>query len=168
VNLTFAQWKALGFEADGLFGDPLLQADYTLSTGSPAINHGFEIGTICAYDKAGTLRPQMGVVDMGALESFFAGKMQENTLHVVYELSQNYPNPFNPVTRIRYTLPEQSEVSIKVYDLLGKEIAVIENGLRNEGTHEVEFDGRKFSSGIYIYKINAGSFTATRKMTMIK
>ena len=86
-----------------------------------------------------------------------------------YNLYQNYPNPFNPSTSIEFFLPKQSLVNLRVYDLVGKEVATLaNNGLRKEGLHQVTFDGTNLSSGVYYYKITAGEFTDIRKMMLIK
>lgn len=85
-----------------------------------------------------------------------------------YKLEQNYPNPFNPVTKISYSIKEPSFISIKVYDISGKEIALLINEMKNSGDHFVYFDGSNFASGIYYYKIEAGNFTSLRKMILLK
>ena len=85
-----------------------------------------------------------------------------------FELGQNYPNPFNPSTSIKYTLAERSNVVLKVYDVLGNEIATLVNSEKEEGPHEVNFEASNFSSGLYIYTIQAGSFTASKKMMLLK
>jgi len=85
-----------------------------------------------------------------------------------FTLEQNYPNPFNPVTKIRYFLPQASKVTLKVYDILGREIATLVNGFEGDGNHEVIFDASSLSSGIYIYKLNAGSYSAVKKCVVMK
>lgn len=86
-----------------------------------------------------------------------------------YNLYQNYPNPFNPSTSIEFFLPKQSLVNLKVYDIVGKEIAtLVNNGVRKEGLHSINFDGSNLSSGIYYYKISAGEFTDIKKMMLVK
>jgi len=88
-----------------------------------------------------------------------------------YSLEQNYPNPFNPVTVIRYTVPKDGLVKVRVYDALGKEVALLVNGIKQRGSYSIEFDGNDFkgiSSGIYYYKMEAGDFTDIRKMVLIK
>jgi hypothetical protein len=85
-----------------------------------------------------------------------------------YSLSQNYPNPFNPVTKIQYQLPKNLMVTIKVFDILGKEIQTLVNQNQIAGTNKVYFDGSNLSSGIYFYKITAGEFTETKKMILVK
>jgi len=87
-------------------------------------------------------------------------------------LSQNYPNPFNPTTKIKYQIPELSFVTLKVYDVLGSEIITLVNEEKPVGSYEVEFSAIggaiDLSSGIYFYRIKAGDFIQTKKMTLIK
>jgi photosystem II stability/assembly factor-like uncharacterized protein len=85
-----------------------------------------------------------------------------------YSLEQNYPNPFNPTTTINFSLPKASDVSLKVYDALGNEVMSLVSGFKNEGTHSVVLDASGLSSGMYFYKLQAGNFTATKKLTLIK
>lgn len=85
-----------------------------------------------------------------------------------YDISQNYPNPFNPVTKINFDLPENGLVNIRLYDMLGREVAVLVNEVRNAGYHTVQFDASKLSSGIYFYKMSAGKFNGIKKMAVIK
>lgn len=85
-----------------------------------------------------------------------------------FNLSQNYPNPFNPTTQIRYDLPEASDVTITVFDMLGREIATLVDEKRSAGSYTVQFDAGKLSSGIYLYRMGAGSFVKVQSMTLIK
>jgi hypothetical protein len=85
-----------------------------------------------------------------------------------YQLYQNYPNPFNPATTIKFSLPEKSQVKISVYNLLGIKVAQLLNEVKDAGTHSVSFDGSNLSSGVYFYKIEAGTFTSTKKLTLLK
>lgn len=85
-----------------------------------------------------------------------------------FRLNQNYPNPFNPSTVISYQLPVSSDVSLKVFDMLGREVATLVNSRQTAGQHKVSFDASAFSSGIYIYQLKAGEFSSTRKMLLIK
>jgi M6 family metalloprotease-like protein len=91
-------------------------------------------------------------------------KNQVETFH----LSQNYPNPFNPSTTIRYSVPISEFVSLKIYDALGNEVATLVNEEKPAGNYEVDFNAAGFSSGIYFYKLQAGSFVATKKMILMK
>ena len=85
-----------------------------------------------------------------------------------YHLYQNYPNPFNPKTTITFTLPKQEDVSIKIYDLLGKDILTLVNEVRSAGVHTIYFDGSQLPSGIYICRINTSSWSSSIKMTLQK
>jgi len=94
---------------------------------------------------------------------------EENNLIVdEFRLYQNYPNPFNPTTKIKYQIPEISFVSIKVYDVLGSEIATLVNEEIPAGNYEVEFDATGLPSGIYFYRLQAGNFVSVRKMVLMK
>ncbi|MCX6168802.1 MAG: T9SS type A sorting domain-containing protein [Ignavibacteriales bacterium] len=84
------------------------------------------------------------------------------------ELYQNYPNPFNPSTTIIYSLPHSGFVSIRVYDLVGREIALLVNENKSAGNYSVHFDGSKLSSGVYYYRIQAGEFSTVKKMLLMK
>lgn len=85
-----------------------------------------------------------------------------------YELMQNYPNPFNPSTRIRFSIPEAAFTALKVYSILGQEVATLINEEKSSGVYEVSFDGLNLSSGTYIYKLQAGDFVETKKMILLK
>ena len=85
-----------------------------------------------------------------------------------FELSQNYPNPFNPTTTIRFDIPEPSNVKLTLFNILGQEIKTLVNEFKESGIHTLNFDASDLNSGMYIYKLEAGSFTQTRKMTLVK
>jgi len=85
-----------------------------------------------------------------------------------FELHQNYPNPFNPTTRIDYGVPQAVNVSLKVYNLLGVEVADLYTGYRRPGNYSAVFDGSAFASGVYFYRLTAGSFVSTRKLILLK
>lgn len=85
-----------------------------------------------------------------------------------YALDQNFPNPFNPTTTISYQLPKASHVTIKVYDMIGREVATLVNEDKEQGRYTALFDASHLSSGIYIYSIKSGDYTAVKKMSLIK
>ncbi|MFQ3598821.1 MAG: T9SS type A sorting domain-containing protein, partial [Chloroherpetonaceae bacterium] len=85
-----------------------------------------------------------------------------------FELAQNYPNPFNPTTTIRYQIPTAETVSLKVYDVLGKEVATLVNGRQEAGSYNVPFNAAGLSSGVYFYRLQAGGFVETKKMLLVK
>lgn len=90
------------------------------------------------------------------------------TLPKSIQLAQNYPNPFNPTTRISYSLPSQSRVRLSVFDLLGREISVLVQGVQAAGSHHIQFDASKLASGMYFYRLEATGTVLTKKMTLIK
>ena len=100
------------------------------------------------------------------------GNENITSLPTQYALSQNYPNPFNPSTIINYELPVSGKVTLKIYDMLGKEVATLVNDYMDAGRYLVKFNGLStgggLASGMYFYKITAGSFTAVKKMILIK
>lgn len=94
-------------------------------------------------------------------------EINNNQIPTSFLLYQNYPNPFNPVTTIKYSIPSNNEVSIKIYDLLGKEIFNIKE-YKTAGTYELKFDASNYASGLYFYQIEAGDYKETKKMVLIK
>jgi hypothetical protein len=92
----------------------------------------------------------------------------QNNMPENYSLLQNYPNPFNPSTKISFSLPKAGDVKLVVFDILGREIATLVNGFTGAGNHTVDFNAANLSSGVYLYKIQAGDFTETRKMILMK
>ena len=86
----------------------------------------------------------------------------------VFALSQNYPNPFNPTTVINYSIASASLVSLKVFDLLGREVAVLVNETMAPGSYMAAFDASRLSSGIYFYRLDAGSFSDVKRLTVMK
>jgi hypothetical protein len=92
---------------------------------------------------------------------------------IKYTLHQNYPNPFNPITFLRYDLPNQAQVTLTVYDLIGREVAQLVNTTQKAGFKSVQWDatdsfGKPVSAGVYLYQIQAGEFVQTRKMVLLK
>lgn len=86
----------------------------------------------------------------------------------VYVLKQNYPNPFNPVTRIGYFIPEEVKVSVRIFNTLGQQVANLIDDVQSSGYHEAVFDGTQLSSGIYFYKLQAGNYSAVKKLMLLK
>ncbi len=107
------------------------------------------------------------------IDSIYTGKtvvgVEENIQSASqFELTQNYPNPFNPATTIKYSMYEAGFVTLKIYNILGQEIITLVNKIQSVGVYNVSFDASQFSTGVYIYRIQAGDFTATKKMILIK
>ncbi|MFA7287829.1 MAG: T9SS type A sorting domain-containing protein [Melioribacteraceae bacterium] len=95
------------------------------------------------------------------------GERKLNEIAVTYSID-NYPNPFNPETVIRYSIPEATQLEIKVYDLIGKEVAELVNRFQLDGNYEIRFNGRNLPSGVYIYAIKTGRYFESKKMMLIK
>jgi hypothetical protein len=90
------------------------------------------------------------------------------TLPLQYSLEQNYPNPFNPETKIKFQIPTSSEVTLKVFDLLGREVATLVNERLQPGSYETTFDGSGLASGVYLYRLKAGGFVETKKLLLLR
>ena len=101
-------------------------------------------------------------------ENLVTGIDDDNKSIESYSLQQNYPNPFNPSTSIRFSIPEQTNVSLKIFNSIGQEVASLVNGVLTAGNHEVNFNASKLSSGVYFYRIDTPAFTSTKKMILIK
>jgi hypothetical protein len=91
-----------------------------------------------------------------------------NTIPQVYTLSQNYPNPFNPVTNIKFGIPQSGNVKLVVFDILGREVATLVNEFKTSGNYIVDFNASYLASGAYFYRLEAGNFTETKKMLLVK
>lgn len=96
------------------------------------------------------------------------GESAQKPLPVAYALKESYPNPFNPTTTIIYQLPKQSHVTLKIFDVLGREVATLVNRVEEPGSKSVMWDARNIPSGVYFYRFQAGEFTGTRKMLLIR
>jgi len=152
-------WTGTGnLDLDPMFVDPA-NGDFRLMAGSPCIDAG---------DPNSPLDPDGTLPDMGAYYYFDPSDVQESGLPYTYNLLQNYPNPFNPSTIINWEMPQAGLVSLKIYDVLGREVITLVNEELNAGKHETVFEAANFSSGVYIYRINTGDFIQTKKMILLK
>ncbi len=128
--------------------------DYMLDAGT----HDFQVGCVTAgYN-----------LSRFAFTLLAAGVGPDRDVPSAFGLAQNYPNPFNPATVIRYQLPVAADVQVGVYDLLGREVAVLVNERKGAGRFDVEFDGTNLSSGVYICRLTAGSYSEARRMVLIR
>jgi hypothetical protein len=94
--------------------------------------------------------------------------LQEKIIPKRFTLAQNYPNPFNPSTTIQFQIPNSSFVNLKVFDILGREVATLVNEEKPAGSYEVEFEASNLPSGVYLYKLQAGNITETKKMILLR
>jgi 1,4-alpha-glucan branching enzyme len=152
-NQTPANVPWLG---EGTWYDVFDQSQFTVTGNSVA---SFPINAYTAKVYTNKTDAQLGIT---------AVKSGGTSLPQQFDLAQNYPNPFNPSTVITYSIPTAGPVSLKVYDMLGREAAVLTDRIQSAGQHSVTFDGSKHASGLYFYTLNANGSTATRKMMLIK
>lgn len=113
----------------------------------------------------------VGTHGRGAFETKISAALavaKNGTVPEAFELSQNFPNPFNPTTTIKFVIAERGNVSLKIFDIQGKEVATIINGMKEAGNYEFQFDGTRLASGIYLYTLTSNGVTQTRKMTLLK
>ena len=121
------------------------------------------------FEKSGSADGEInGAAEWQCFGEEFTGTIVKADTPTEYSLMQNYPNPFNPVTTIAYTLPEAAKVKLTVFNTIGQQVAVLVDGFQESGYKSVEFDAGMLSSGIYFYRIEAGSFTYMKKMVLIK
>ena len=151
-ELSNAEWESLGF-IEG-YGNSNSPKQYSFVDNSITNN-----GT-CSY--------RLKQIDNDGQYEFSKTIEVSFNQPIEFSLSQNYPNPFNPATSIKYSIPTKQFVSLKIYNVLGKEVTVLVNEEQPEGIYNVNFDASGLSSGVYFYKLQAGSFTATHKMILIK
>ena len=95
-------------------------------------------------------------------------KNEQSIIPIVWKLEQNYPNPFNPSTTIKYQVPKAGYVSLKIYDILGREIKTLVNENKDVGYYEVRFDAVRFPSGVYIYELRSKDYLSDKKMMLLK
>ena len=110
----------------------------------------------------------IGFVPLMVSGATFVEEEMKNSLPNLYALEQNYPNPFNPSTKIRYSVPQSSNVMLKIFDILGNEIETLVNEEKQIGTYELTWYAKDLPSGVYFYQIRAGSFVKTKKMLLLK
>jgi hypothetical protein len=152
-------WQSIGTTTNTYFVDPV----YYYAPGAGDFNVTYKVK---AKDIGNHYSSFSSEVSVRAEE--IGKKSASGNLQFEFELQQNYPNPFNPTTKISYVIKEEGLVTLKVYDVLGKEVAVLINEVKPEGFYEVEFDAHNLPSGIYFYKMQAGKFIAVNKMLLMR
>jgi len=144
----------------------------TTNTGSSWTKVGVDstviLGLVSYGDTTFALTQDRGLFAMKSTGVLSDAQDEITQIPVNVSLLQNFPNPFNPRTTIRYQVPSTVRVSLRVYNLLGQEVAKLVDEEKTGGEHEVSLDASRLSSGIYFYRIVAGSFTQTRKLVLLK
>ena len=143
----------------------LVTLNFTSSGISPnsAVSWNIESSYFFVYDQDNITEWNIG--NFGSLTLAGEGKGLNST---TYNLSQNYPNPFNPTTMIQYNVPARSTVNLTVYNVIGEAVRVLVDGEKEAGTYSVNFRAQDLPSGVYLYRLQAGSFVQTRKMMLVK
>jgi hypothetical protein len=108
-----------------------------------------------------------GISEKGYLTSIIVS-VENSGMPIDFRLMQNYPNPFNPSTVISFSVAEVSDVKIEIFNLLGQKVALLIDEFKNQGTYNVSFNPSGLVAGVYIYRMKAGNFTASRKLVLLK
>ncbi len=177
-SLSIVNWGTGNIESYPLFADTL-NNDFHLQNNSPCIAAGIdslEIAGVWYYcpvtDIEGNPRPDPAgsMPDMGAYESQYPVGIQNDisAVPVEFALYQNYPNPFNPCTIIKYQIPKTAYVELVIYNVLGRKVETLADGVKPAGFYEPEFNGSHLSSGVYFYRLKAGDYSEIRKMILMK
>jgi hypothetical protein len=190
--MTLSQWQGMGYDTHSMLADPENQIfidypnnDFHLLQNAQAVNAGTNLVLPTAFEDLDNIsRPQGSGFDIGCYEYNSVTNVEEEIIANDFILYQNYPNPFNPSTRIRFVIPngvrnlkdfsskaprnDNSLVTLKVYDVLGNEIAILVDELKAAGNYEIDFNARNLPSGVYLYRIQAGDMVQTKSMILIK
>jgi hypothetical protein len=131
------------------------------------INDGTSTATIASY--FGSINPlYYDRFNFETGQPFLNVRQDEMGLPIAFALEQNYPNPFNPSTSIKYSIPVGGMVTLKIFNILGQEVATLVNESLEAGSYTASFNASALSSGVYLYKIESGSFTSVKKMMLLK
>jgi hypothetical protein len=159
------------------YTDSLKQADYTtaswnnfttiLASAKIAKNQNYSLYVSADTSLVGAKNNLKAAID-GLVKNTTDVKSANNNYPKVFSLEQNYPNPFNPSTRIRYSVPQDGYLTIKIYNQIGQEVAALFEGLRQAGNYVAVFDGAKLASGVYFCRMQAGIFTDAKKLILCK
>ena len=167
VDHTLIENQTFYYRIKALNGAGLISTDYSNEVSATTIKSPRKKGQ---NKETSTEIVEMYNNDKGAANFLGTVKLNEGIKVVPTEFAihQNYPNPFNPTTQINYSLPKSSFVSLKVYDVLGREVATLVNQTQNNGSYNISFNANNLASGVYFYKLEAGDFISIKKMLLVK
>jgi len=142
---------------------------YDTQTGAEIIQHNIvELHFIDGERGDNDITADGYIVEPGGPVGHITDVESEESLPITFELEQNYPNPFNPSTKIKYSIVALGLVTLKVYDILGKEMMTLVNKEQSTGSYEIEFNASSLPSGVYFYQLKSGSLVQTKKMVLLK
>ncbi len=158
-----------GFAQEKLDNTPIVLQKSVLGAGGIEFNDGEYriVGTLGQPFMSSKSNP-VGFWYQASRELNVAVEQSSLTVPGEFQLQQNYPNPFNPTTTIEFALPKQSNVTLKLFDILGREVATLVDDELESGVHKINFDAQDLASGIYFYRIHAEGFLKTKKLMLLK
>lgn len=177
-NMSIAQWQSLGYDLNSMIADPENQifvdhsnGNFHLLANAQAVDAGTNLVLPTVFEDLDNVsRPQgIGIgFDIGSYEYEMPTNIEEEISSADFNLFQNYPNPFNPTTKISWQSSVGSWQSLKIYNVLGNEVATLVDEYKPAGKYEITFDASGLSSSVYIYQLIAGSYIQSRKMVILK
>lgn len=172
-NTVSLNWKTAtetnnsGFEVERKIGESEFKAvGFVKGAGTTMSIQNYSF--VDKVSNSGQYTYRLKQIDFDGTFSYSPEVMVDVTAPLEFSLSQNYPNPFNPVTVIKYTIPTDSKVLLTIYNTLGEKVATLVNEMQKAGRYEVEFNASKYSSGVYFYRIESGSYVSVKKMMILK
>jgi hypothetical protein len=174
--MTLTQWQSLGYDTHSMIADSENQifidhtnGNFHLLQNAQAVNSGTNLVLPTVFEDLDNIsRPQGSGFDIGTYEYSTLTSVEEELTLPDFILYQNYPNPFNPKTNIGFRIAEFGFVSLKLYDVLGNEVATLVNEIKSAGNYEVTFDASELPSGIYLYQLRSENYASTKKMLLLK
>lgn len=174
---TGDKWPEIFYKVDPDFGNPVTWPRFDGTYSNPllltASIEGLPLGDLNWYPDKKAIWQQNQATFMAHILSenesqITSVNQKDDQIPVQFALTQNYPNPFNPTTQINYSVPQNDFVSLKVYNVLGQEAATLFSGVQHAGNYVATFDGSKFASGVYFYKLHQGVNSTTKEMLLLK
>ena len=163
---TASELNNLGFEVQRFAGEEFITVGFVSGYGTTTETKSYRF--VDANLSAGTYSYRLKQVDYNGTFSYSEIVNVDITAPVQFELSQNYPNPFNPSTTINFSIPQSSNVTLRIFNTLGQEVKTLVDQYMLSGNHSIVFNATELNSGIYFYKLEAGQYAEVRKMTLIK
>lgn len=166
---TASETNNHGFEVErSCDGNIFSNVGFINGAGTSTETHNYSFTDKLENNFTGTLYYRLKQVDFNGQASYSQILTVKFEVPVNYSLSQNYPNPFNPVTNIKYTVPKNGTVTIKLYDITGKEVATLVNEVKSTGSYEIKVNAQNLASGVYFYRMTANDFVSVKKMSILK